>query len=104
MSFIPTDINECYSSPCQNGGTCEDLVNGYTCYCLSGYSGDHCQIGKTPSLIVSYVSSFLLLFQYNTIQLYCLYVEIFAFWLVIYIKKHSIQLTIKHRQLNKTRS
>ena len=25
--------------------------------------------------------------QYNTIQLYCLYVEKFAFWLVIYIKK-----------------
>ena len=24
--------------------------------------------------------------QYNTIQLYCLYVEKFAFWLVIYIK------------------
>ena len=23
---------------------------------------------------------------YNTIQLYCLYVETFAFWLVIYIK------------------
>ena len=24
--------------------------------------------------------------QYNTVQLYCLYVEKFAFWLVIYIK------------------
>ena len=24
--------------------------------------------------------------QYNTIQLYCLYVDKFAFWLVIYIK------------------
>ena len=43
--------------------------------------------------------------QYDTIQLYCLYVEKFAFWLVIYIKKkHSIQLTIKPQQLNKTRS
>ena len=40
----------------------------------------------------------------TTIQLYCRYVEKFAFWLVIYIKKHSIQLTIKHQQLNKTRS
>ena len=26
------------------------------------------------------------LIQYNTIELYCLYVEKFAFWLVIYIK------------------
>ena len=34
-------------------------------------------------------------FFYNTIQLYCLCVEKFAFWLVIYIK-HSIHLTIKH--------
>ena len=41
--------------------------------------------------------------QYNTIQLYCLCVENFAFWLVIYIK-HSIQLTIKHQQLSETRS
>ena len=27
------------------------------------------------------------LLQYNAIQLYCLYVEKFAFWLVIYINK-----------------
>ena len=39
----------------------------------------------------------------NTIQLYCLCVEKCAFWLVIYIK-HSIHLTIKHQQLNETRS
>ena len=38
----------------------------------------------------------------NTLQLYCLCVEKFAFWLVIYIK-HSIHLTIKH-QLNETLS
>ena len=37
--------------------------------------------------------------KYNTIQLYCLCVEKFAFWLVIYIK-HSIYLSIKHQQLN----
>ena len=41
--------------------------------------------------------------QYNTIQLYCLCVEKFAFWLVIYTK-HSTHLTIKHQQLNETRS
>ena len=58
VSFILTDINECDSSPCENGGTCEDEVNGYTCHCLSGYSGDHCQTGKTPSLIVSCVFLF----------------------------------------------
>ena len=42
--------------------------------------------------------------EYSTIQLYCLCVEKFAFWLVIYNNKKSIQLTIKNQQLNKTRS
>ena len=34
---------------CQNGGTCKDQVNGYTCHCPSGYNGDHCQTGKLTS-------------------------------------------------------
>ena len=42
---------------------------------------------------------------YNTIQykiqLYCLCVEKFAFWLIIYIK-HSVHFTIKHQQFNRT--
>lgn len=31
------DINECQSSPCQNGGTCVDLENSYACYCPDGF-------------------------------------------------------------------
>ena len=31
-----TDINECVSDPCQNGGTCLDQINGYICYCADG--------------------------------------------------------------------
>ena len=42
--FFP-DINECDSSPCQNGGTCTDNVNGYTCDCVAGYTGTECQTG-----------------------------------------------------------
>ncbi len=30
--------------PCQNGGTCIDGVNSYTCECLSGFEGDDCEI------------------------------------------------------------
>ena len=52
VKIVPTDINECDSSPCENGGTCEDQVNGYTCHCLNGYSGDHCQTGRPTSLSV----------------------------------------------------
>lgn len=40
------DINECSSGPCQNGGTCTDGVNGYTCRCVSGWEGDRCDISK----------------------------------------------------------
>ncbi|PNJ50113.1 CRB1 isoform 8 [Pongo abelii] len=27
------DVNECFSNPCQNGGTCENLPGNYTCHC-----------------------------------------------------------------------
>ena len=43
------DINECRNSPCQNGGTCIDGVNGYFCICSGYYTGIHCslRIGMT---------------------------------------------------------
>ena len=40
------DINECESTPCRNGGTCEDGVNQYTCHCVDGYDGHRCQTGE----------------------------------------------------------
>lgn len=30
------DIDECQSSPCQNGGVCEDLTNKFKCTCPPG--------------------------------------------------------------------
>ena len=39
------DINECSSSPCQNGGNCTDQVNGYECNCTTGYEGTNCGTG-----------------------------------------------------------
>ena len=44
--LFQTDIYECSSSPCNNGGFCEDHINGYTCDCKPGYEGVHCEIGK----------------------------------------------------------
>ena len=43
--FSQPDINECESSPCSNEATCVDDVNGYTCNCIAGYTGTHCETG-----------------------------------------------------------
>ncbi|XP_065067425.1 fibropellin-1-like isoform X1 [Rhopilema esculentum] len=38
-----SDINECESLPCFNGGTCRNDVNRFQCTCIAGYSGIHCE-------------------------------------------------------------
>ena len=38
------DINYCDSSPCGIYGLCTDNVDGYTCDCRDGWSGDRCDI------------------------------------------------------------
>lgn len=37
-------IDECLSNPCLNGGLCVDQHNSYSCDCLPGYYGDHCEM------------------------------------------------------------
>ena len=39
------DINACESSPCINRAMCNDALNGYTCDCVAGYVGTHCETG-----------------------------------------------------------
>ena len=43
--YLLSDINECKSSPCENGATCNDDVNAYNCSCVDGYNGTHCETG-----------------------------------------------------------
>ena len=43
--FHLTDINECASDPCKNGGICHDTINGYTCSCAAGYTDPQCTTG-----------------------------------------------------------
>ena len=38
-----TDIDECESSPCENGGSCSDAVNGFVCSCSVDFSGPTCE-------------------------------------------------------------
>ena len=41
-----SDIGECVSDPCQNGGTCLDEINAFTCICIGGYTGDVCETSE----------------------------------------------------------
>ncbi len=41
-----SDTDECASTPCENGGTCVGSVNGYSCTCVAGYTGEHCGTGE----------------------------------------------------------
>lgn len=34
-----TEVDLCYSHPCQHGGTCFQRESGYTCLCPSNYAG-----------------------------------------------------------------
>lgn len=40
------DINDCQPQPCQNNGTCTDLVNDYQCDCVAGFNGTNCENSK----------------------------------------------------------
>ena len=43
-----TDIDECLSNPCQNGGTCYDKIGKYVCRCMKGFEGVNCE-GKVKT-------------------------------------------------------
>ena len=43
MFSLLLGVNECYSSPCQNGAICNDEVNGYQCDCMEDFTDTHCQ-------------------------------------------------------------
>ena len=37
------DINECQHDPCQNNGTCLDLIADFNCNCTANYTGRFCE-------------------------------------------------------------
>ena len=44
--FLLKDIDECVNHTCKNGGSCVDGVDNYSCSCLLGFKGDHCETGR----------------------------------------------------------
>ena len=56
ISIYVVEINDCASSPCRNGATCDDAVNSYTCLCVAGYTETHCESGKDEdAAVIAYV-------------------------------------------------
>lgn len=37
------EADNCTSNPCNNGGKCENLLGGYECNCVEGWTGTNCE-------------------------------------------------------------
>ncbi|XP_044142354.1 coagulation factor VII [Bufo gargarizans] len=51
---IYTDVNQCLSNPCNNGGTCYDEYQSYMCLCPEGYEGRNCETNRNDTLKCEY--------------------------------------------------
>lgn len=43
-----TEVDLCYSDPCQNGGSCYRKEGGFTCICKDGFDGETCEKKMKP--------------------------------------------------------
>uniref|UniRef100_A0A3B3Q1L6 Delta-like protein n=1 Tax=Paramormyrops kingsleyae TaxID=1676925 RepID=A0A3B3Q1L6_9TELE len=43
-TYCHENINDCLSSPCNNGGTCIDGINSFQCFCADGWEGNLCDL------------------------------------------------------------
>jgi len=50
--FCLPDTNMCRNDPCENGGTCRNLINGSLCQCVDGFSGQHCEKREFASAMI----------------------------------------------------
>ena len=52
--LLISEIDECESNPCVNGGSCVDGIGSYSCICPTGYEGDQCEIDKNYNVLLKY--------------------------------------------------
>jgi len=43
VNAVCDEVNECFSSPCRNGGQCVDGLHQYLCFCDDEFSGLNCE-------------------------------------------------------------
>ncbi|XP_049910208.1 protein crumbs homolog 1 isoform X1 [Epinephelus moara] len=41
---LPSPVDQCSPNPCQNRAICRTRGDGYSCFCVPGFQGAHCQI------------------------------------------------------------
>lgn len=63
--YCEQDIDECLSSPCKNGGSCQNLENNYECTCMKGFEGQ-AHLHYSYNLLVNH---FLFLFNLRNIPI-----------------------------------
>lgn len=52
LSFFPTDLDVCFSSPCQNAGTCHNAGAGqFMCLCPAIFRGITCEGNITKTFL-----------------------------------------------------
>lgn len=86
--FLPSDIDECSSSPCLNGGLCINLLNNFTCHCVHGWTGALCQQSGLSLILLRFVTHYfysftLLIFQPCSIAVLIIsyYLHVFTYYL-----------------------
>jgi len=55
LNLLCDDVDECSSSPCQNGGRCENHLSYFSCVCPPGFAGQRCEYQCTNQIDVAFV-------------------------------------------------
>ena len=56
ITHCPTpepEVDYCADAPCQHGGSCYNVTEGYLCACADGFTDDNCSTGKFLTIYLS---------------------------------------------------
>ena len=82
-------MNECDPSACQNGGTCIDGINQYSCICVAGFIGTDCESNLIFWFCYSYVANDLKPWSWN----------VAAFFSSIWLNTYNIVTFLYHQHI-----